>query len=207
LPTVSFSQIAAGDLVKGPVGVLALQGDFAAHQALLEATGASTRQVRSPEDLQGVSGLLLPGGESTTISMGLEREGLVDPIRQLAHSGKPIFGTCAGMVLMGNQHLGLIDMDVDRNAFGRQINSFETDLPMADAGEPPIRAVFIRAPVVSAYGPGVDVLAQLEDRVVAVRQGNRTAISFHPELVHDARVHVLALGLATGSGEPIVLDG
>jgi 5'-phosphate synthase pdxT subunit len=192
--------------VKGPVGVLALQGDFAAHQALLEGVGVPTQQVRGPEDLAGLKGLLLPGGESTTIAMGIDREGLSGPIRDFAESGLPVFGTCAGMVLMGNQHLGLIDIEVDRNAFGRQIKSFETDLPLDEAGDPPIRAVFIRAPVVRSYGPGVEVLAMLDERVVAVRQGSRTAISFHPELVHDPRMHLLALGLSSEPSEPALAD-
>ncbi len=185
-----------------PVGVLALQGDFAAHQALLEAAGHSTRQVRNPDDLDGIGGLLLPGGESTTISMGIEREGLREPIQQLAQSGVPIFGTCAGLVLMGREHLGLIEMAVDRNAFGRQIFSFEADLSMASLGDPPVRAVFIRAPIVTEVGEGVEVLAELDGAIVAVRQGPCTAISFHPELVNDARMHLLALGLGAGSAEP-----
>jgi 5'-phosphate synthase pdxT subunit len=185
-----------------PVGVLALQGDFAAHQGLLEAAGHSTRQVRNPGDLEGLRGLLLPGGESTTISMGIEREGLREPIKELAESGVPIFGTCAGLVLMGRDHLGLIDMAVDRNAFGRQIFSFETDLLVDTLGDPPVRAVFIRAPIVTEVGESVEVLAELDGAIVAVRQGSCTAISFHPELVHDARMHLLALGLGAGSAEP-----
>lgn len=182
--------------MKGPVGVLALQGDFAAHQHLLEEAGVSTRQVREPQDLEGLEALLLPGGESTTISMGIDREGLRQPLQDFAADGRPVFGTCAGMVLMGNEHLGLIDMEVDRNAFGRQIRSFETDLLVPEVGDPPIRAVFIRAPVVRSYGSEVEVISELDGKVVAVRQGNCTAISFHPELVHDTRLHLAALGLA-----------
>ncbi len=185
--------------MQGPVGVLALQGDFAAHQVLLDSTGIETVQVRCPGDLDGISALLLPGGESTTISMGIDREGLRGPIKELSESGMPILGTCAGLVLMGNEHLGLIDMEVDRNAFGRQIRSFETDLTVPEVGEPPIRAVFIRAPVVRSVGADVEVLAELDGKIVAVRQGNRTAISFHPELVHDARMHLTSLSLGLES--------
>ncbi len=182
------------------VGVLALQGDFAAHQALLEGAGARTRQVREPNDLDGLDSLLLPGGESTTISMGIEREGLREPILEFAKSGRSVFGTCAGLVLMGNEHLGLIDMEVERNAFGRQIKSFEADISVDGLTDPPIRGVFIRAPKVAQVGPEVEVLSEIDGAVIAVRQGNCTAISFHPELVHDARVHVLALGL---NSEPV----
>jgi len=181
----------------GPVGVLALQGDFASHQKLLEGIGTPTRQVRCPEDLIGLSGLLLPGGESTTISMGIERERLTQPIKDLANEGIPVFGTCAGLVLMGNEHLGLIDMGVERNAFGRQIRSFETDLLVSGIEDPPMRGIFIRAPIANQIGSGVEVLCELDGRVVALRQDNRTAISFHPELVGDSRMHSLALGLVS----------
>lgn len=179
-----------------PVGVLALQGDFTRHRDMLEAANVSVREVQSPEQLEGISGLLLPGGESTSIAKGLEREGLSDPIRRLAQEGMPMFGTCAGFVLMGDEHLGLIDMSVDRNAFGPQIRSFETDLAVPAVGEPSVRAVLIRAPVASRVGNEAEVLAEIDGRPVAVRQENRTAISFHPELVGDARIHLFALGLA-----------
>ena len=182
--------------MSGPVGILALQGDFESHSRLLQRADVRTREVRSPIDLDGLSALLLPGGESTTISKGLDREGLRVPIRQLAAEGKPVFGTCAGLVLMGREHLNLIDMEVQRNAFGRQIHSFETDLSLPGAIDPPVRALFIRAPIVEEIGPEVEVLGRVDDRIVAVRQRNCTAISFHPELVGDARVHLAALGLS-----------
>ena len=192
--------------MSGLVGVLALQGDFASHQSLLSDAGVATRQVRCPEDLEGLSALLLPGGESTTISMGIDREGLRAPLIEFANSGKPVFGTCAGLVLMGNEHLGMIDIEVDRNAFGRQIKSFEADVTVTGIGAPPVRALFIRAPIVRSHGDGVEVLAQIDGATVAVRQGNCTAISFHPELVHDARIHMLALDIAVGanSGSSLV---
>ena len=177
------------------VGVLALQGDFAAHQTLLEAAGVRTRQVRQASDLEGLDAFLLPGGESTTISMGIDREGLREPILEFAKSGRPVFGTCAGLVLMGSEHLGLIDMEVERNAFGRQIHSFEADITVSGIPDPPVRGVFIRAPRVDRVGANVEVLSEIDGAIIAVREGNCTAISFHPELVHDARVHALALGL------------
>ncbi|MSW88430.1 MAG: pyridoxal 5'-phosphate synthase glutaminase subunit PdxT [Actinobacteria bacterium] len=181
--------------MQGPVGILALQGDFALHAQLLSDSDVETVEVRGAEDLTGVSGLLLPGGESTTIAMGIDRENLKDPIRNLAKAGLPVFGTCAGMVLMSSAHLGLIDMEVERNAFGRQIHSFEADLKIDGLDGPPVRGLFIRAPVVTFVGDAVRVFAEIDGSTVGVKQDNCTAISFHPELVGDARLHLLALGL------------
>ncbi|MEI6447656.1 MAG: pyridoxal 5'-phosphate synthase glutaminase subunit PdxT [Actinomycetes bacterium] len=176
------------------VGVLALQGDFALHARLVTALGHSVSEVRTPVDMRGIDALILPGGESTTISMGIEREGLAEPIRAMHSAGAPIFGTCAGMVLLGRGHLGLIDAAVERNAFGRQVHSFEADLVVSGVAGDPIRALFIRAPAVTDLGPGVQVLAEVDGRPVAIREGNVTAISFHPELIGEGRLHSLALG-------------
>ena len=184
----------------GAVGVLALQGDFALHRELLASHRVDTVEVRSATDLIGLSGLVIPGGESTTIAMGIEREGLAGPIAELAEAGVPVFGTCAGMILLSRSHLGLIDIEVERNAYGRQLNSFETDVDVASIGRPPVRALFIRAPRVVEHGPQVEVLAAFEEVPVFVRQGNVSAISFHPELVGDARIHLAAIGAAVGLG-------
>jgi len=179
--------------VAGTVGVLALQGDFSLHRKLLEANGVATCEVRGANDLEGVAALVIPGGESSTIAMGIEREGLAGPIAGLARSGLPIFGTCAGMILLSRAHLGLLDIEVERNAYGRQLNSFETDVEVDSVGLPPVRALFIRAPRIVECGPEVEVLATFEEVPVFVRQGNVSAISFHPELVADARVHLAAI--------------
>jgi len=169
------------------VGVLALQGDFEAHSKMLEALGADTRVVRTPRDLQGLDGLVIPGGESTTMTLGMEREGLVDPLRRLVRSGTPVLGTCAGMIMLDREHLGVLDVRSRRNAFGRQVSSFEADVPVAGLGA--MRAVFIRAPWVDEVGEGVEVLAEVEGHPVAVRQGNVLAVAFHPELTGDGRLH------------------
>ena len=168
------------------VGVLALQGDFEAHARVLRALGAEVREVRVPADLEGIDGLVMPGGESTTMTLGIEREGLAGPLRQF---GKPIFGTCAGLILLDRDHLGLMDIVAERNAFGRQLHSFEEDLSFPDIDGGPVRAVFIRAPWISSHGPGVEVLASVDGHPVAARQGSLLAISFHPELGDDDRLH------------------
>lgn len=173
------------------VGVLALQGDFAAHAALLAELGASTREVRTPADLDGVDALIVPGGESTTMTLGVEREGLADPIRELA-ADKPVLGTCAGLIMLDQKHLGVLDIVAERNAFGRQVRSFEADLDVRGV-EGPVRAVFIRAPWVASYGPEVEVLAEVDGHPVAVRQGRVLAVAFHPELTGDTRIHRLLL--------------
>jgi pyridoxal 5'-phosphate synthase pdxT subunit len=173
------------------VGVLALQGGFAAHARVLSALGATVRLVRTPADLEGLDGLVMPGGESTTMTLGLEREGLAEPLRAFHAAGKPIFGTCAGLILLDRAHLGLMDIVAERNAFGRQLHSFEEDLDFPDVipPGPPVRAVFIRAPWIAEHGPDVQILAAVDGHPVAARQGGLLAISFHPELGDDDRLH------------------
>jgi pyridoxal 5'-phosphate synthase pdxT subunit len=168
------------------IGVLALQGGFEAHAKALRELGAEVREVRTPEDLAGIDGLVIPGGESTTIGLGVEREGLGQPLVDFVRSGKPVLGTCAGMIMLDREHLGVLDIEVRRNAFGRQLASFETELDFE--GEP-LHAVFIRAPWVEDFGDGVEVLAEVDGHPVAVRQGNVLAVAFHPELSDDPRLH------------------
>ena len=168
------------------IGVLALQGDFEAHARALRDVGAEPREVRVPADLDGLDGLVIPGGESTTMTLGIEREGLAEPLRELVRSGAPVLGTCAGLVMLDRAHLGVLDLTARRNAFGRQVASFEADLELE--GEP-LRAVFIRAPWVEEHGDDVEVLAEVEGRPVAVRQGNVLAVAFHPELTDERRLH------------------
>jgi 5'-phosphate synthase pdxT subunit len=177
------------------VGVLALQGDFEAHARLLGALGATAREVRTPTELRGLDALVIPGGESTTMTLGIEREGLAEPLRALAHGGVPILGTCAGMIMLDRDHLGLLDVRVRRNAFGRQLRSFEADLELDGVGGGPVHAVFIRAPWVEQVGPGVEVLASIDEHPVAVRQDRLLAVSFHPELTGETRLHALLLSL------------
>jgi 5'-phosphate synthase pdxT subunit len=171
------------------IGVLALQGGFAAHAQLLRALGAEVREVRTPADLDGLDGLVLPGGESTTMTLGIEREGLAEPLRALAASGTPVLGTCAGLILLDREHLGVMDTVARRNAFGRQVHSFEEDLTFPDVGGGPVRAVFIRAPWIEEHGPEVEVLASVDGHPVAARQGELQVLAFHPELSGDARLH------------------
>ena len=168
------------------VGVLALQGDFEAHSKMLEALGAETRVVRTPKDLEGLDGLVMPGGESTTMTLGIEREGLAEPLRAF---GKPIFGTCAGLIMLDRAHLGLMDITAERNAFGRQLHSFEEDLPFPGIEGGPVRAVFIRAPWIASHGPDVEVLASVDGHPVAAREGSMTVVAFHPELSGETRLH------------------
>jgi 5'-phosphate synthase pdxT subunit len=171
------------------IGVLALQGGFAAHARVLRGLGADVREVRVPADLDGLDGLVLPGGESTTMTLGIEREGLAEPLRALARGGTPIFGTCAGLIMLDRDHLGLMDIEARRNAFGRQVRSFEADLDFPDVDGPPVRAVFIRAPWIAAHGDGVQVLAEVDGHPIAARQGTMLAVAFHPELGGDTRLH------------------
>jgi 5'-phosphate synthase pdxT subunit len=171
------------------IGVLALQGDFEAHAGMLTRLGAEARVVRTPTDLEGLDALVLPGGESTTMTLGIEREGLAEPLRDLVASGTPTLATCAGMIVLDRHHLGVLDLVARRNAFGRQVRSFEVDLDLPDLGEKPLRAVFIRAPWVEEHGADVEVLAEVDGHPVAVRQGEVTAVAFHPELTGDARLH------------------
>src|SRR3712207_867594 len=164
---------------------------------MLARLGAEAREVRTPADLDGLDGLVLPGGESTTVTLGLEREGLAEPLRDLVASGTPTLATCAGMIVLDREHLDVLDLVARRNAFGRQVRSFETDLELpplvAEQGaRPPVqslRAVFIRAPWVEEHGPDVEVLASVDGHPVAVRQGNVLAVAFHPELTDDDRLH------------------
>jgi pyridoxal 5'-phosphate synthase pdxT subunit len=175
------------------VGVLALQGDFEAHAQMIRALGAQAREVRVPADLEGLDALIIPGGESTVMTLGIEREGLAEPLRALAARGTPVLGTCAGMIMLDRDHLGLLDVSTRRNAFGRQIRSFEADVELAGIDGGPMHAVFIRAPWVADHGPEVEVLGRVEDHPVAIRQGNLLAVSFHPELAADTRLHELLL--------------
>ena len=171
------------------VGVLALQGGFAAHERMLREAGAEVREVRVPADLQGLAGLVIPGGESTTMTLGIEREGLGEPLRQAVAAGMPVLGTCAGLIMLDREHLGLMDVSCERNAFGRQIRSFEADLEVRGLEGGPLRAVFIRAPWISDHGPAVEVLAEVDGHAVAARQGSMLAVAFHPELGSDTRLH------------------
>jgi 5'-phosphate synthase pdxT subunit len=168
------------------IGVLALQGGFEAHATALRELEVDVREVRTPEDLDGLDGLVIPGGESTTIGLGVEREGLAQPLVEFARSGRPVLGTCAGMIMLDREHLGVLDIEVRRNAFGRQLASFETELSFEGA---PLDAVFIRAPWVDEVGDGVEVLAEVDGHPVAVRQGNVLAVAFHPELGTDLTLH------------------
>jgi 5'-phosphate synthase pdxT subunit len=181
---------AAGDQIT--VGVLALQGDFEAHGLVLSRLGALVREVRVPADLEGLDGLVLPGGESTTITLGIEREQLADPLRAFHASGKPIFGTCAGLIMLDREHLGIIDIRAERNAFGRQVRSFEAPIEIGVDGGP-VEAVFIRAPWIAEHGPSVEILAEVEGHGVAAREGVVLVVAFHPELGDDDRVHELFL--------------
>ncbi len=186
--------------VGGPgrlVGVLALQGAFVAHQRALEAAGATTRQVRQPDDLAGIDALVIPGGESTTMSRLLTTSGLFDDVKALVSDGLPVFGTCAGMILLANEVIdgrpdqisfGAIDVSVQRNGYGRQVDSFESDLEVVGF-EVPFHAVFIRAPKVVSIGANVEVLAEYDGVPVVARQGRVMVASFHPELTADARLH------------------
>jgi pyridoxal 5'-phosphate synthase pdxT subunit len=177
------------------IGVLALQGDFAAHVRLLRELGAHPREVRVAADLDGLDGLVVPGGESTTMTLGIEREGLAEPLRALAGTGTPVFGTCAGLIMLDRAHLGVMDLRAERNAFGRQVRSFEADLAIEGIDGEPVRAVFIRAPWVAEHGDAVRVLAEVDGHPVAVQQGNLLAISFHPELTGERRLHERFLAL------------
>lgn len=188
------------------IGVLALQGAFREHVAMLRGLGVDAVEVRLPEELRAVDGLIIPGGESTTIGKIATQYGLIEPIRELAAQGKPVWGTCAGMIVLAKDVgmrqplVGVMDVTVKRNAFGRQVDSFETDLniPAIQNGDPtPFHAIFIRAPLMETVGKNVQVLAALEDgTIVAARQGNLLATSFHPELTQDGRFHKYFLAMS-----------
>jgi 5'-phosphate synthase pdxT subunit len=177
------------------VGVLALQGDFEAHAKMLRALGADAREVRVPADLERLDALIIPGGESTVMRLGIEREGLAEPLRELVRAGTPVLGTCAGMIMLDRDHLGLLDVIARRNAFGRQVRSFEADIDVKGVAGGPMHAVFIRAPWVAEHGPEVEILGSVEEHPVAIRQGNMLAVSFHPELSGDSRLHELLLAI------------
>ncbi|MEO6349231.1 MAG: pyridoxal 5'-phosphate synthase glutaminase subunit PdxT [Candidatus Limnocylindrales bacterium] len=192
------------------IGVLAVQGAFAEHIRVLDEIGVHSVAVRLPRDLEGISGLIIPGGESTAMRKLIDRWGLRQPILDLAAKGAPIFGTCAGMILLSKEITDgdepvfpLLDISVKRNAFGRQMESFEAELDVPVLGDKDVRAVFIRAPLVERVGPDVDVIAQLEDgRVVAVRKGGVIATAFHPELAGETRFHRLVATMAAEFAEP-----
>ena len=185
------------------IGVLAIQGDFIEHINILQTLGVECREIRLPGQLTDVDGLIIPGGESTTLSRLLTRYDLRQPIKQLATDGKPLWGTCAGMIMMASEitendpvPLEIMDIGVQRNAFGRQIDSFEQELEITGFDETPYHAIFIRAPVIKRVGSGVSIMASLQDgRPVAVQQANLMATSFHPELTKDARFHTHFLNL------------
>ncbi len=186
------------------IGVLALQGGFEAHARVLRSLGAEPTEVRAPSDLAGLDGLVIPGGESSTITMGLESSGLDTAIPAFTDGGGAVLGTCAGLIVAGSENLGLIDVTTERNAYGRQLQSFEADIDLPSAGDEPLRAVFIRAPRVSGSGAGVEVLARWKDDPVVVREGAVLGTVFHPELTDDPRLHALFMAIATtardGSG-------
>jgi 5'-phosphate synthase pdxT subunit len=190
-----------GSVSRLRIGVLASQGDFVAHARALASLGADAREIRTPDELAALDGLVMPGGESTTIAKAIERDGLEGAIRSHVEGGRPVLGTCAGMIVCDRDHLGLIDAVARRNAFGRQIASFEAELQMDGLGPEPIRAVFIRAPWIAEHGPGVEVLATVDGHPVAVRQGQVLLCAFHPELTDDSRVHALLMAMATAARE------
>jgi 5'-phosphate synthase pdxT subunit len=172
------------------VGVLALQGGFEAHERVLAQLGEPAREVRTPADLDGVDGLIIPGGESTTMTLGIEREGLAEPLRDLIADGAPVLGTCAGLIMLDRDHLGMMDIRARRNAFGRQVRSFEAEVAMKSVdGDGPVRGVFIRAPWIAEHGPAVEILGEVDGHPVAARQGSLLAVAFHPELAGETRLH------------------
>lgn len=177
------------------IGVLAIQGDFEAHARALRRLGAEPVEVRRPDQLDSLAGLVVPGGESTTISKGVAAYGLEEPIRAFVRSGRPFFGTCAGLIVADRNHLGLIDIEARRNAFGPQLQSFEADVLVRGLGDEPLRGVFIRAPWIESAGPDVEQLAEIDGHLVAAREHNLLVCAFHPELTDDLRLHALFLAL------------
>ena len=191
------------------VGVLAIQGDYREHRNLLESLGADVKEIRLPDQLDEVDGLIIPGGESTTIVQLIDIYNMREKLRErVLNEGMPTWGTCAGMIVMAQKlsdhrpdPLKLMNIEVSRNAFGRQVDSFETDLEVEDMDGPPYHAVFIRAPVVDTIGEGVRIISSLDDgRPVAVRQGHMLATAFHPELTNDPRMHKLFLQMVDEAG-------
>ena len=188
----------------GPVvGVLALQGGFAAHERMLRELGARVREVRVPGDLDGLDGLVIPGGESTTMTLGIDREELAEPLR--AFEG-PVLGTCAGLIVLDREHLGMMDIRARRNAFGRQVRSFEAELEIAGLDGPALRAVFIRAPWIAEHGDDVEILAEVEGHPVAASQGRLLAVAFHPELGTDTRLHERFLAACETAGRAVARE-
>lgn len=186
------------------VGVLALQGAFREHERILRSCGADvqTREIRLPKHLEGIERLVIPGGESTTMGKLMTQYDLFDPIKELALSGLPVFGTCAGLIMMARKiegsdqpRLGLMDMVVERNAFGRQVESFEADLHISSLGPQELRGIFIRAPFIKEVSSEVEILAEYKNKIVCARQGKLLAASFHPELTEDLRLHQYFLGM------------
>lgn len=184
------------------VGVLALQGAFREHVAAVSRLGVAAREVRQLKDMDGIDAMIIPGGESTTMGKLLNEWQMLQPLRERIEQGMPVYGSCAGLILLcrviensDQPRLGVLDATVRRNAFGRQVDSFETDLTMPAIGPEPVPAVFIRAPVITGVGPGVKVLAEVKGQAVAVRQNNILATSFHPELTPDTRLHGYFLGM------------
>jgi len=177
------------------IGVLAVQGDFEAHERALTKLDCEPIEVKSPPQIASLDGLIIPGGESTTISKGLRAYGMEKPVRDFVRSGRPVLGTCAGLIILDRNDLGLMDIEARRNAFGRQVKSFEADLSVAGLEGGPLRAVFIRAPWIESWGPGVEPLAEIDDHLVVARQRNLLVAAFHPELTDDLRFHAFFLTL------------
>jgi 5'-phosphate synthase pdxT subunit len=183
------------------VGVLALQGDFEAHAKTLRQLGAEPSEVRTPAEMEGLDALVIPGGESTTIGKMIDSAGIESALRAHHEAGRPILGTCAGLIVCDAEHLGFLDATAKRNAFGRQLQSFEADLEVEGAGDEPLRAVFIRAPWVERHGPGVEVLATHGEHPVAIREDSVLACAFHPELTDDPRFHAIFMAMTTAARE------
>ena len=187
-----------------PIGVLAIQGDFLEHRKMLDSISIESREVRTPKELDDLDGLIIPGGESTTIVQLIDIYDMRNTLVEKVHQGLPIWGTCAGMIVLAKslkdtrpEPLGLMDIEVSRNAFGRQIDSFETDLIISGIDGPPMHAIFIRAPLITKVGKEVEILAEVsEGKPVAVRQGKILATSFHPELTEDSRMHSMFANIA-----------
>jgi 5'-phosphate synthase pdxT subunit len=192
----------ASDHDSPAIGVLAVQGGFEAHRVALERLGARTSEVRKPAELDELDGLVMPGGESTTMERAFADYGLAQPLRDFARSGRPVFGTCAGLIMLDRAHLGLMDIEARRNAFGRQVRSFEQDVTVRGLGDEPVRAVFIRAPWIEHAGSGVEVLAEVDGHPVVARERNMLVAAFHPELTDDLRLHAFFLALGAGQDIP-----
>jgi pyridoxal 5'-phosphate synthase pdxT subunit len=183
------------------VGVLALQGDFEAHAKTLRQLGAEPREVRTPAEMDGLDALIIPGGESTTIGKMIESAGLEAALGAHHQAGRPILGTCAGLIICDSEHLGFLDLTAKRNAFGRQLQSFEADLEVEGIGDEALRAVFIRAPWVERWGAEVEVLASYQGHPVAIREDSVLACAFHPELTDDPRFHAIFMAMTTAARE------